>query len=186
MVSELASAKPSTEVVEITTSEHVADAVALGQVMHEELGVGEFNQDHAVRYAVSIASSDRRQHSNAWVVYRSGEPCGLLVAHAQFLFSRAELFATHDLWYVLPEFRGSPAALYLWHAFESWADEIGARRTYAVVSDLPAQDNDVVCNLLERIGYTGVGIVLVKDKNNAERATAVEPDAGYREPPRYS
>ena len=84
-----------------------------------------------------------------------GEVVGMLMGVAAAHFHAPELGASLLSWYVLPEHRGSLAAVKLLHGFRRWARDRGAVRLYiGVTSGLDVARTD---RLLRRLGFRQTG-----------------------------
>lgn len=80
------------------------------------------------------------------------------IAHEYFFSNRKK---ANDLgFYVLPEFRGSRAALKLVKSLENWAKEIGADDLH--LGQTTAVEIDKTRQFYERLGYKTVGFNTIK------------------------
>ncbi len=83
------------------------------------------------------------------------EVVGMLMGVAAPHFHAPELGASLLSWYVLPEHRGSLAAVKLLHGFRRWARDRGAVRLYiGVTSGIDVARTD---RLLRRLGFRQTG-----------------------------
>jgi GNAT superfamily N-acetyltransferase len=84
-----------------------------------------------------------------------GQPVGMLAGGlSYYMFSRGSV-ANDYAWFVLPEHRGSRAALKMLNMFKSWARDNGATELYiGITSDIT---KDRTGQMLERIGFDHVG-----------------------------
>ncbi|MYD23392.1 MAG: GNAT family N-acetyltransferase [Holophagales bacterium] len=83
------------------------------------------------------------------------EAVGMLMGVAAPHFHASELGASLLSWYVLPEHRGSLAAVKLLHGFRRWARDRGAVRFYiGVTSGIDVARTD---RLLRRLGFRQTG-----------------------------
>lgn len=83
------------------------------------------------------------------------EVVGMLMGVAAPHFHAPELGASLLSWYVLPEHRGSLAAVKLLHGFRRWAQNLGAVRLYiGVTSGIDIARTD---RLLRRLGFRQTG-----------------------------
>lgn len=83
------------------------------------------------------------------------EVVGLITAqYGRFIYN-SEVFVMHDIFYVIPEARGSSAALRLVKAFENWASEVGARLVFVGVHT--GMKIEVTGRFYEKLGYRHMG-----------------------------
>lgn len=93
-------------------------------------------------------------------VTEDGRIIGYLVAHfAPYLFCR-QFTAEQEVIYVLPEYRGSRAAMMLMSHFERWARMKGALEVYAGVAN--GFNAERTTKFFEKLGFTDVGHYLRK------------------------
>ena len=76
------------------------------------------------------------------------------------LFNNGSL-AVECFWYVMPEFRGSPLAIRLLHAFEAWAKEHSAK--FVAMIHLENLHAEKLRKLYDRMGYKKVETHYVKE-----------------------
>lgn len=86
---------------------------------------------------------------------RSGLPAGFFVGElARYPFSR-RLIAQDKLFYVVPEFRGSSAAVKLLRVFDRWARKRGACQLY--ISERAAINSRSFARLMNHVGFDLIG-----------------------------
>ena len=69
-----------------------------------------------------------------FVVEEEGQVVGMLAANVRETWFGPESFASEELFYVIPEYRGTRAAFLLMKAFMSWAEEQGFKHVRAGVA----------------------------------------------------
>ena len=135
------------------TAEDIAARVAMNRLAHDEIGDGLPFDDDMVRrfYEHRIGRPDRcvlQAELSGRIV---GGLTGQVAAHFHCPALGASLLGV----YVLPEHRGSLAAVKLLHGFRRWAGEHGAVRIYAgVTSGIDIARTD---RLLKRLGFRMTG-----------------------------
>lgn len=129
--------------------------LVLGRAMHAEsrYGIYPFDEARAVA-AARRALAEPGRHA-VLVAERAGAMIGYChVAASEFLFS-AEMGSTLQLLYVLPDKRGSLAAVKLLHAARRWARLAGAREIlFGASSGVAIARTD---RMMRRLGFTVVG-----------------------------
>jgi len=82
-------------------------------------------------------------------------PVGILCGGiSNYVFSKGSV-ANDYAWYVLPEYRGSRAAIKMLKMFRSWAKDNGATELYMGITTNVSKDR--TGQLLERVGFDHVG-----------------------------
>ena len=76
---------------------------------------------------------------------------GVLGGIAAHCLNTGDLEIFETFWYMLPEHRGTPAAIRLLRAFELWGEKIGAKRVK--MAYLREVNGETVRNMYERLGY---------------------------------
>jgi GNAT superfamily N-acetyltransferase len=101
---------------------------------------------------------EERQTLNSWICIRNKRMIGMAVASAAPFYFSKKMTAILNYWYVLPEYRGTRAAMELLRAFEKWARGIGATRIYVGaerINDVAFADR--VNEMIEKRGFTRFG-----------------------------
>lgn len=144
------------KVVEITTDQHVDDLIPMAMHMHQENAAHlDFDPDVVRRYADYIIRD--RGNINGWIAYKDGVPVGFLIATMHpYMFSDQKL-ANQELWFTVPEQRGSRVAFNLLKAFQKWAEHNGAAEIWAGVATDNRELRRSVSHVLTRMGYPKVG-----------------------------
>ena len=149
-----AGACPGSVTIRFTrTAEDIAARVEMNRLAHEEIGDGLPFDDDMVRrfYERRIGRPDRC----VLQAELSGKIVGGLTGQVAPHFHCPRLGASLLGVYVLPEHRGSLAAVKLLHGFRCWAGEHGAVRIYAgVTSGIDIARTD---RLLKRLGFRMTG-----------------------------
>lgn len=102
--------------------------------------------------------------SVALVAEVDGEIAGGIVGFVGPLwFNPAARVATELAWWVAEKHRGGTAAIRLYRAFESWADEQGA--DVIVMSDLVVDGETPAGRLFEKLGYATVERAHIKQRS---------------------
>lgn len=92
-----------------------------------------------------------------------GRMVGMLSAMvASFMFAPAS-YAIHDIFYVVPECRGSLAAMGLMRAYEKWADDLGLWNGRRVIASHTLVNPDRTHGLYEKMGFKPMGKIYYKD-----------------------
>jgi len=122
---------------------------ALGRRMHKE------SVYRGIMFSADVFEAfcrRLRNHGFFWVAEYRGRLIGFLAGEIVPYFFSRELLANQQLWYVLPKYRGSRAALLLVKEFESWASDLGASEVCMATSSGPNYDS-----LMEKLGYRKTG-----------------------------
>lgn len=109
----------------------------------------------------AIRNDIERKNVNCFIAYENGEPIGFLVGVASPAFHRQGIVAEQKLCYVVPNRRGSFAALRLVQAFERWARLQGATQIFTGTANKRYAEK--TSQFFERIGYARVGALHVKE-----------------------
>ena len=138
--------------------DELPEIIRLGQRMLEESAVSfpEIDAD-ATRGALEMAGN---LYFMA-LAERDGVGVGFITGlQSRYLFSDRRL-VSHDVFYVVPEARGSSAAVRLVRALEEWSVEVGAyRTTIAIHTGLKVETTG---RFYEKLGYTFMGGNYSKD-----------------------
>lgn len=95
------------------------------------------------------------------VCEQDGFVIGMLASQCStYIFSRGT-YAYHDIFYVMPERRGSWAAVLLIKAFLKWADSLGIRRK--VIAQHTQVNAERTLKFYERMGFKPMGGIYFKD-----------------------
>src|SRR5262245_32146893 len=130
------------KVEQLKTQQHATNVVMLGMWHHDEFGAGRKFDKKTLATSVFLGMQDaERRWLNGWIAYDGDEPVGYLVGKINRSFFSQSTYAVQEMWYVVPHYRGSSAALRLLREFERWADERGCERRYLYVEhdDAPVQ-----------------------------------------------
>lgn len=152
-------------VTEIYTPEHVMDLRDHAVRHHEEYGgTREFDSAAVCMHGRNALQIEvHKRTATAWLAYDGDKPIGYLAATLQQNFYSFRLIAVQQMWYVVPEYRGTRAAVKLVKAFEAWAMEHNCELIYmGVEHDTQTEETERTARLLERIGYKSRGIYAVK------------------------
>lgn len=135
--------------------------IALGELMHVESNYRSiiFSKDKTLVTGISIIADPM------WCVRvcegKDDEVIGMFVGYvSQFPFSY-DLVASDFVLYVLPEYRGSTAALRLLGAYEAWAKSKEAK--IINIGTTTGVNTDKVGEFYERLGFNRVGAVYRKE-----------------------
>lgn len=94
----------------------------MGRRMHAESRFSGYPlEDNKLRKLMEISFSDERAHCILVAVAPAGQLVGMLGGHVQTMFFTNVLVAQDKFFYVLPELRGSSAAMKLLIAFQHWS-----------------------------------------------------------------
>jgi GNAT superfamily N-acetyltransferase len=160
------------KVRELNTPAQGLDVEWLAQLHHEEFGGSrEFDTKAVERACIHCITDTKRRHLNCWIVYDEAfdKPVGYLAATMHSSFYSFRSYAVQEMWYVLPHFRGTSAAIRLVREFEQWAHERGAERVYMQVEhDDDKQLVERIFSLIGKLGYHKKGYIAVKVLNNVE------------------
>lgn len=170
------------KVRELNTPVQGLDVEWLAQQHHQEFGGSrEFDTKAVGRACIHCIGDNERKHLNCWIVYDDAfdKPIGYLAATMHWSFYSFRMYAVQEMWYVLPHFRGTSAAVRLVQAFEKWARERNAERVYMQVEhDADMTLVERIFALIGRLGYHKKGYIAVKhiskEENVDDRTTHSE------------
>ncbi len=136
--------------------DRLRDILQLGIAMQQEADykVVPFDIESAAQSTLSYIINN--ENGFGVVAYTDdGKPAGLIAGSVTpYFFSKGRV-ASDFVWYVLPEYRGSRAAVKMLKMFKTWAAEQGAAELYMGISTgLFAERTG---KLLERSGFDHVG-----------------------------
>ena len=151
---------------ELNTPVQGLDVEWLATMHHQEFGGSrEFDAKAVGRACLYCINDDQRKHLNCWIAYDDAynKPIGYLAGTMHWSFYSYRSYAVQEMWFVLPHFRGTSAAVRLVREFEKWARERNAERVYMQVE----HDNDMqlverIFALIGRLGYEKKGYIAVK------------------------
>lgn len=152
-------------VEELQTDDHIWHVRELAIAHHEELGGSrEFDSAAVVDSALVCREHDERANVNCWLVYSGdGKAIGYLAGTIKRNFYSYRNIATQEMWYVLPEYRGTHAALMLVKEFEEWARKHKCEQIYMGVEHNVADGmTQKITKLMERLGYHTRGTFNIK------------------------
>ena len=135
------------------TREDITARVAMSRRVYEELDDGLPYDEELVRRA--FERKLKRKDQCLLQAELGGRVIGGLIGVIAPHYHSPALGASLEGYYVLPEHRGSLAAIKLLHGFRRWAQQQGAVRMYAgVTSGIDVARTD---RLLRRLGFTVMG-----------------------------
>jgi len=149
----------------LNTDDHIWHVREMAIRHHEELGgTREFDSAAVVESALRCRSDEERKYFNCWIVYSDdGKPAGYIAATIKRNFYSFRNIATQEMWYVLPEYRGTRAALMLIKELEEWALVHKCEQIFMGVEHNVADDMTIkISNLIERLGYARRGFYHIK------------------------
>lgn len=137
------------------------DAVTqMGYAMHLESAYAELGFRHG-QVAATVGEVVDSEWQSGFVAEKDGEVVGMvagLIAAYEYGWA---LIAYDRLWYVIPDARGSSAAIRLLTAFELWAKAKGAAKI--MMGQTTGVDPEGVKNLYRHLGYSHLGGNFAKD-----------------------
>jgi len=104
-----------------------------------------------------------RQLANIWIAWLDDKPVGYALAICSPYYWNFEHVAKMELWYVVPEARGTYAAVKLVKAFEEWARLNGSRELYVGIARTDADEAKHIRRLFPRLGYSWCGSSYLKE-----------------------
>jgi len=136
--------------------DRLRDILQLGVAMQQEseFSAIPFDIEQAAQSIVALVVNNPRGFG--MLAYTDeGKPVGMISGSiTPYFFSRGWV-ASDFVWFVLPEYRGSRAAVKLLKLFKSWATEKGASELYMGVTTNVSADR--TGELLQRMGFKHVG-----------------------------
>lgn len=145
------------------TEDDIPMLVALGEDMHEESRrSGTFDPERSIRLCFKIMQDPA---SLGLVAEQEGEIIGMLGAHITDDLWGPDKVAGDYLVYVVPEQRGTSAAVRLIKAYIAWAEENGAADIYLRQST--GVDIERTAEFYGRIGFDMVGHTFKLRSNHA-------------------
>lgn len=152
---------PERKVVRMTTHKHVADAVALGGILHRTSFYSrlEYSREKAVAWGLRAINTPEKVFGA--VAYEDGEIAGFMGGHVAEHYFCNGLIADDMTLYVRPKSRGSTIALRFIRMFEAWATEQGAELN--MLSVATGIKTERTMKLYQRLGYTVTGFIACKD-----------------------
>ena len=144
------------KVVEIATEQHVDDLIPMAIHMHQENAPHLDFDSEVVRKFAGYIMVDR-EHINGWIAYKDGAAVGFLIATmSPYMFSDQKM-ARQELWFVVPEQRGSRVGYNLLKTFQKWAEANGAAEIWTGVATDNRELRRSVTHVLTKMGYPRVG-----------------------------
>lgn|SRR6478736_1560528 len=138
------------------------EMLRLGREFCDDVNLNEWvDPDILFMSCIRCRNDIERKQVNCWIAYADDEAIGFLVGVATPCFHRQGIVAEQKLCYVTPDRRGSTAAFRLIKQFEKWARINGATQIFTGSANLRHAERTI--KLLETIGYTRVGALLVKE-----------------------
>jgi GNAT superfamily N-acetyltransferase len=110
-----------------------------------------------------ILRDSERKLSNIWIAWLDEKPIGYALAMCSSYYWNFEHVAKMDMWYVVPEARGTWAAIKLVKAFEEWARLNGSRELYVGIARTDADEAKHIRRLFPRLGYSWCGSNYLKE-----------------------
>lgn len=133
----------------------IGTRIALARRIHGESGFADLPFDaEIVRKSIERGLAEPKRHCLLQAEF-GGETVGMLYGVANRHYYSAAIGATIMSYYVVPERRGTTAAIKLLHGFRRWARQRGAVRLYVgVTSGMAIERTD---RLLRRLGFQVMG-----------------------------
>jgi hypothetical protein len=150
---------------QLSTDAHILDVRDLAVAHHEELGGSREFDTAAVCYSGrQMQKQPARTGMNCWLAYNDdGKAVGYLAATITQNFHSWRRNCMQQMWYVLPEARGSRAAIGLIRAMEEWAKLHECEMIYMGVEHNVLDDSvKHIENIINRLGYPTRGIYAIK------------------------
>ena len=143
------------------TQEHLEEVYELGKQMHEESVYANktWNEDKVRKLGSVLAAYPDVFFGRVAIV--DNRIVGVLVGHQVEYFFGDDKKAEDLIFYVLPEYRGSSAAIRLLKEFESWAKEKGLKEIF--ISQSTGVAVEKTQSLFNKLGYTTVGYNTAKE-----------------------
>jgi len=136
--------------------DRLRDILQLGVAMQQEseFSAIPFDIEQAAQSIVALVVNNPRGFG--MLAYTDeGKPVGMISGSiTPYFFSRGWV-ASDFVWFVLPEYRGSRAAIKMLKMFLSWSRDMGAMEAYVGVSTNVSPQR--TGKLLERLGFTHIG-----------------------------
>lgn len=156
---------------QLNTPAQGVDVETLASLHHHEFGEGRLFDVNAVAHACAqCCLNPKRTYVNCWIAYtESGEAVGYIAGTIRASFYSFSRFACQEMWFVVPEHRGSMASVRLVQAFEQWAHDNKCEMSYMTVEH--EHDQTLVSRILRlmyALGYTPRGYIAVKKHNYAQ------------------
>ena len=108
--------------VRLATASDEEALLEMGRRMHAESRFSRYPLDHTkLSKLIELSLSDEKVHCILVAQNVHGQLTGMLGGHVQSMFFTDALIAQDKFFYVLPEWRGTSAALKLLMAFQRWA-----------------------------------------------------------------
>jgi len=139
----------------------IATVMALSLDMKEESPVFRDSSYVADKHFAWLRGLQENENQFFVVDEVDGEIAGFFVGGISSYFFNYEQFAEDYTVYVSPKFRSTGVAVRLIKAFERWAEERGAIRTY-LGTNVGIRSERFV-KFLKALGYGGEGAILYKD-----------------------
>lgn len=134
----------------------IADIIGLGMKMQQESDFKTVPIDiEQAAHSIMRMVVDNPRGFGVVAYTDDGQPAGMLAGGLSYYMFSLGSVANDYIWFMLPEHRGSRAALKMLNMFKSWARENGATELYVgITSDIT---KDRTGQLLERVGFDHVG-----------------------------
>lgn len=171
---------------QLNTPAQGVDVETLSLMHHFEFGEGRAFDVNAVAHACAQCCLDpKRTYVNCWIAYADSTPIGYIAATIKASWYSFSRYACQEMWFVIPEHRGSMAGVRLVQAFEKWARDNKCEMSYMTVEH--EHDQTLVSRILRlmyALGYSPRGYIAVKKHNYAQeelkddRTTRREVGAG--------
>lgn len=148
--------------VEHRLMEEVTDLVFLGRQFAIEMNEDNiFDPDAVHLSSVQLRADVKRERHNCFIMYDEELPVGVIFCSAYKTLYSKRVVSEQNMWYVLPEYRGTRVALSLLRAYEYWARSVGASRSFTGSSTKVHAER--IKSTLIKLGYDCVGSQLVKE-----------------------
>lgn len=129
----------------------------------------DFSMEAVLRHANYKLLDPERMTYNGWAAYREGVPVGFFIGSLTSYFISTDKFAISNVWYVDPQYRGSPVAFLLVKQFMQWGALRGCVRFVIDIIKDKHSDKQVrlFAKMSQKLGFREAGVYFIKDVNNA-------------------
>lgn len=147
---------------ELLDREQDFEILHMAQMFAEDVDLDEsVDVDTVLLSCIKVRLDIDRKNVNCFIAYEHNKPIGFLVGVASPAFHRKGIVAEQKLCYVIPNRRGSFAALRLVQAFERWARLQGSTQIFTGTANKRYAEK--TSKFFEQIGYARVGSLHVKE-----------------------
>lgn len=150
---------------ELRSEDQVIDITMLAQEHWKEAASIQlpFKPESIIKNCMLVLKDVDRSYRNVWIAYKDEKPIGYQVGTCLPYYFNDEVMGYSDIWYVLPEFRGTYAAIKLVKAFEEWCRLNGALQ---IINGVARTDEDAarhIRKLFPKMGYQWAGSYYIKE-----------------------